>query len=434
LISRRELVEYRESHHTLFSCIDQLTLPDISPGLRLGCVAVPTCKPLDSCLPGLRLAAELAIANACPLLVICSLAARAKDFPADLAAELGELLIVIDLDEVPKSWWPEFDSRTGGLADLERHNDVGMKRNLVLSIATVRGFSTALFIDDDIVACVPNAAGQEIATLDVANLDLALLAMAADGHVKAVGWSCEGGALNVLPGLVDDLTNIADHSVLGHARRLVGLPQKTFIGGGSLLVRIADDSPFFPNIYNEDWLYLLALAAAPDRVPGSAPALVRAGYVRQLNGHPFNAERARGQEAGDVLGEVLMNAVEDMGSFEALDYAGIWREAIAQRRRLIVHVQKLLLQPDSLDRDVRLVDVQVESPSQVIARVLDESLEVNGSLEPEAFVAYLKSFREDITIWREHLASLAGHQQPMIGTGDLAELVASGPLIHEPSR
>ena len=42
-----------------------------------------------------------------------------------------------------------------------------------------------------------------------------------------------------------------------HAIRDTGGKQGTFVGGGALAVAVDRVDSFFPDIYNEDWFYLL---------------------------------------------------------------------------------------------------------------------------------------------------------------------------------
>ena len=85
----------------------------------------------------------------------------------------------------------------------------------------------------------PRVARFVVTVLMAASMD----AMAADADLRTVGWRAQ---------------DFPDNSVVCHGRRLVGLPQSCFVGGGALLVRtgVGVDLPFFPRVYNEDWLFL----------------------------------------------------------------------------------------------------------------------------------------------------------------------------------
>ena len=109
-----------------------------------------------------------------------------------------------------------------------------------------------LFLDDDV-----SADPRVKHTLDETGVATAMASFADDPGLRAVGWPSRG---------------FDDNSVAGHARRLAGMPQDVFVSAAALVVRVAEDLPFFPDIYNEDWLFLIALAATAPRWRGAAPA------------------------------------------------------------------------------------------------------------------------------------------------------------------
>ena len=81
-----------------------------------------------------------------------------------------------------------------------------------------------------------------------------------------------------------------------HAFRAGGGKQETFIGGGALAVEMRRNRSFFPNIYNEDWFFVLD---AGKRLQPVATV----GQVLQYPYDPYRVERARAEEFGDVLAE-----------------------------------------------------------------------------------------------------------------------------------
>lgn len=173
-----------------------------------------------------------------------------------------------------------------------------------------------LFLDDDI------ARADGACTLDRAGLERAIAATRADPSLSAVGWTLE---------------DFDDNSVVGHARRLAGLPQQIFIGGGALLLRCDEQTPFFPEIYNEDWLFLIALML-------NNRSLGWAGRVRQVPYDPFVVRRACSEEAGDILGEALMNLWEDdgPGMWATAASPAFWRQSLMARRTVVERTAALL--------------------------------------------------------------------------------------------
>ena len=286
---------YRAGHRPVLTNVvarlkDQPPLESHRLTPPLGGIVIPISRDLTRPLPGLRLGVRLALENSCPLVVIVSQAARISDFPTEVRHRLGDQLVLIDLGQVDPAWRPKLESGSHYLSTQHRANDVGGKRNLGLLAAVVMGWATVLFLDDDIF---PARTGP---TLDEEGLRRAVRALGENPGLAAIGWTSE---------------EFNDNSVIGHARPYCGRPQGVFIGGGALLVRTSCRVPFFPDIYNEDWLFLIAVALA---APDPRAALGWAGRVHQEPYEPFSEKRAKSEEAGEVIGEGLMNRLEDLGA------------------------------------------------------------------------------------------------------------------------
>jgi hypothetical protein len=363
---------YRPSHRRLLrplhdSAVTQASCPP------LGAVVVPTSRSFEADLPGVALAAQLAISQASFLLVLCSRAARSEQFPGSIRHELGERLIVQDL---PPSRWglPNLRSARNPLSTLWRSNDVGLKRNLGLAAAALEGWKYLLFVDDDI------SSDERFPTLDEDSLRNALATMDNDANLQAVGWTME---------------NFPDNSVLGHALRLAGEPQQIFISGGALLVRCNPDTPFFPTIYNEDWLFLIATA---QRSPDYRNCLGWIGQVRQRPYEPYSASRTKSEEAGDVIGEGLMNLLEDDGPglWATGTTPRYWKAAMARRASLIIDIT------DALDNPGR-------TPEQDRAlHAMRTALRTHRHIRPDALRNYIVDWRSDLRSWQKYLTTLAG--------------------------
>jgi hypothetical protein len=319
------------------------------------------------------LAAQLAASQGSLLFVLCSRAARSQEFPKSIRHELGERLIVRDL---PSSGWglPDLRSARNPLSTLWRANDVGLKRNLALAAAALAGWQYLLFVDDDI------SPDERFPTLDEHGLRSALAAMDTDTDLQAVGWTME---------------DFPDNSVLGHALRLTGEPQQIFISGGALLVRCHRGTPFFPAIYNEDWLFLIAAAQGS---PDYQNCLGWIGRVRQRPYEPYSASRTESEEAGDVIGEGLMNLLEDDGP--ALWATGTtrryWRAAMARRASLIVGIR------DALDSPGRTRE------QDCALHAMRTALGTHRQIRPDALRSYITDWRSDLRSWQRYLTTLAG--------------------------
>src|SRR5215472_9028520 len=257
LMALRETPDHHGSHRHL------LWMPERpSPG-TVDAIVVPTIRHPRCLETARRLSAELG----CTLLTLHSGKwTSAKAAPAH-AGPRPPRHIAIDIPPLAELRLPSFDTTrlTAGMF-LGRRKDTSAKRNLALMLAYLLDWQRIAFLDDDIE--VPrsgdlrNAAG----LLDTYN---------------AVGLSIGG---------------FPDNSVVCHAYRLIGGDQDSFIGGGALAVETTRNRSFFPDIYNEDWFYLLD----PEK---GLQTLAVTGKVVQSPYEPFREERARMEELGDVLAE-----------------------------------------------------------------------------------------------------------------------------------
>lgn len=412
-------VDYRPSHSVLLTDLYGAGRPESPPpqndpgsttirlgdrdpgtGRRLGGIVVPTCRPFSRTGRGLGFAAELALEHGCPLIVVHSRDARAEEFPAGLRADLGDALVLIDLDQVDDSWFPKLATARDELGSLHRSNDVGRKRNLGIMLAVRLGWQFVLFLDDDISAFGQAGATVEIPepdapapkptaepTLDTRHLAHALRSMREDEDLRVVGWPLAG---------------FCDNSVVGHARRGLGLPQDIFISSGALLLRVTEEVSFFPEgIYNEDWMLLIqTLAGAPDY----QRALARGGPVEQQPYPVFLPERARSEEAGEILGEGLMNLVEDHGpGFPSLMSGRYWKRVKAGRRALLHRIIR------GRTGGELLLWQEGEAPlsSDPVVVCMNTALWTHRELSPRKLATYSRNWWDDRDRWRSLLVSLS---------------------------
>lgn len=178
-----------------------------------------------------------------------------------------------------------------------------------------------------------------------------------------------------------------DNSVVCHANRLAGNSQDIFITGGSLGVNPVAARSFFPHVYNEDWLFCYDTVRARD-----AAFL---GSVRQLAYDPFNPERAKSEEFGDVLAEGLHYLLALGALFEAADEQ-FWRYYLWRRRAFIADIAKRLAAlPDTGDN--RAVQALM---------ALGASKDKLATFAPSDFVTYVNDWRHDVDTWSSTLESL----------------------------
>jgi hypothetical protein len=370
---------------------------------------------------GLILAAELARDCDVALLVLCSKEACSRaslEALEKLLRDLGVLqahvvrltaqssaLTTFEVDRlwVSRAW------RRGGARPGERRitpaNDVGRKRNVALAAAVAVCAGSVLFLDDDIFLGddAPGGTTRHPRTLDRARLAAAVRATTS-GQLRAVGW----------PAVEFD-----DNSVLFRIRAQMGSLQSQFIGGGVLLVSTSEPPPFFPSIFNEDWLFLLSCLQRS----GSPRVLGEAGDVHQEWREPYSPRRAKSEELGDLLGEGLFTRVRregiDLAVCETTDY---WIKAFHERRSLREQLQQQVAESSHDDRAEML---------DALAAVAEVHLaiEKDGFTHLRQLADYMRTWRQDLERWDRDLAlpgrlrhALAAETTALLTIGEAPEL------------
>jgi hypothetical protein len=143
---------------------------------------------------------------------------------------------------------------------------------------------------------------------------------------------------------------------------------------------------FFPNIYNEDWFFLL-----DDN--GLRPT-TSTGRVVQKPYDPFREERARGEELGDCLAEGLFWLLDEGKSPRDAD-EGHWRAFLRERAGFITDVIRMVEQTNSDQRHQMLAALKAaRGRCQLIT--------------PDLCVRYLDAWRADRVTWGHHLNKVHG--------------------------
>ena len=311
-------------------------------------------------------AARLSVALGCPLVTLhsgkwTSAEAAVRKLPPDVD------LIAVDVPGRALLRLPDWEtSHLLSGTVFARKTDLSTKRNLALMLSRLIGWDRVLFLDDDITELYPDDMRQASGLLSDKN---------------AVG-------LNV--------TGFPDHSVVCHAYRLAGGKQEQFIGGGAMAVAVGRSDGFFPDIYNEDWFFLL------DQDGGLQPVTVT-GKVRQFPYDPFRSEeRARAEELGDVLAEGLYYLLDQGRSLAGADEE-YWASYIAKRRTFIKQV---------LDMVKNDPELEPEDRQRRITALSHGSLYRLDSIRPELCAAYLRAWAEDRKRWGHHLDQLPAGLSP----------------------
>ncbi|BBH71678.1 hypothetical protein ACTI_83630 [Actinoplanes sp. OR16] len=343
--SQASIADAREIHHG--SHADLLAEdPRSARRSKLDAIIVPTAWPADA----LRHVMQVGKAIDVPVVALCSRAASAEQ-ARRLADHEGAAVLAVDVDQSLSRRLPSFATdRLLQKSGFGTTSDLSLKRNLGLVLARGSSWQRVLFLDDDI-------------------------------HID------DPDDLHAVAGLVDDyravgLRNLGyeDNSVVCHAYRQVGGFQSTFIGGGAMIVDAARTRSFYPNIYNEDWFFLLG-----DGVPFRA---ARAGVMRQRPYDPFaNPARAIGEELGDTLAEGLFWLLD---SGRDIDVAGgaFWGDALFRRRRFIDLLIGLLESTPEHDRMRRSLEA-ARGRSAGITHWLCQN--------------FVEQWRSDLTRWQEFL-------------------------------
>jgi hypothetical protein len=343
-----DYVEHHASHRDLLT---GATSPHAIPA-RVDAIIVPSARTA----PYLRHAASLAQELKCFLVALCSKHASRADLCQLIRSEFLMLdLIAVDMPELLPAPMPEFETSTmlAG-TPLERRTDVSLKRNFGLLLARTAGWQRVVFLDDDVE--IPDVT------------DLRRAAGLLDDH-DGVGLEVGG---------------YPDNSVVCHAHREAGGWQDTFVGGGALAVPVDRVESFFPNVYNEDWLFLLD--------DTRLRKVAQVGRARQSPYDPFaNPERARSEEFGDVLAEGIFGLLDRGRRVQDADET-YWQDFLGRRERfisaIIERVGRSGMDDERADR-IRAALKAARGRLQLI--------------EPAQCVRYLRAWRRDSRRWRRAL-------------------------------
>ena len=354
-----ETANHHGSHRDLIWPGDEST-----PTLKVDAIIVPTARRVAH----LKEAAAAARALGCPLVTLHS-GRWTSAFAA--AAQLGPAvdLIAIDVPESADLRLPELT--TAGLlagSIFERRTDVSTKRNLGLVLSHALRWKRVVFLDDDIR--VPNPA------------DLSLAAGLLNSH-SAVGLGIGG---------------FPDNSTVCHAFRDAGGWQETFIGGGALAVAVKRNRSFFPNVYNEDWFFILD---AGKRLQSVATV----GQVLQYPYDPYRVERARGEEFGDVLAEGTFWLL-DQGKPASDGDLAHWRDFLAHRQQFIAQVLGMVESTSSIDATTRAR----------MGEALKAALGRSARISPQLCADYMKALATDQDRWQRHIQQI--RRQPQLSRED----------------
>jgi len=346
-----ELSRSVRQHDTHRRLVSQPEYRGLGTGLKLDAIIVPASRPVQN----LEQAIALAQAAQCTLLVLCSRRVAPCEVRQSLARRSFSDAIVIDLPDDYGHDLLHFRALASIKDDLPaacsyRATDLSAKRNLGLILARMLGWRRIFFLDDDI---------RDINPSDV------------QSTVSMLGFFHTAGMR---------VTDYPDNSVVCHAHRMTGGMQDVFVTGAALAVDCHRSSGFFPNIYNEDWLFFYDAASA-GRLGSSSC------QVTQLRYNPFaDPRRAAWQEFGDVLAEGLY-AMLDFGIGMEYATAEYWSYFLDARRRFF-------------DAISRRSDMMRPETREELLRSVEAARECSAEISPELFDRYIKLWRQDLRDWQ----------------------------------
>ncbi len=335
------------SHRALLS-----KRPDVRFPAEVDAIIVPTARNAATLDPAIELASKLD----CTLVALCSKWSVADDVAAAVEGR-GVKLIAVDVREFPDGVIPTFETcEILAGTRFERRTDTSSKRNFGLLLARVIGWQRIVFLDDDIEIPEPMDLREAVGLTDL---------------YAGVGLT------------IDEKSGMPDNSVVCHAFRAAGGAQDVFIGGGALAVGPASMTSFFPNIYNEDWFFLL-----DDN--GLRPTTTTGRAIQKMY-DPFLEARARREELGDCLAEGLFWLLDSGGSLSDATI-GHWTSFLRERAGFITDV-------------IRMVECMGGDPDRRhrILLALEAARGRCRSIEPGLCVKYLDAWRADRLRWRLHV-------------------------------
>lgn len=365
------------AHLLRFPEITEAT-PDVTDR-RIDAIIVPTVRSPEQLRTAVRLAAEAG----CQLITLYTDA-----FPAELSSVLDEMRPgMATALAVGSGIVHRLLDLAAGLPQTVVSScalDISRKRNLGLLIGRACGWTSMLFLDDDI----RKVSGEKLRS--AAKL------------------------LDEYPVVGLQVKKYPDASVVGHAWRLTGHEQKPFVSGGSLLVNPQRFNGFFPAVYHEDWLSLINHLKHGEVAVG--------GTVGQLPYKPFTTpERARFEEFGDTLAAGLLELVDAHPGTASIataerDYwceatkIHFWQEILNRRGALLNNIAERLKIMRPLDR-TSLESVQVAQQR-------------HEELEPEEFVSFTNEWLDGLAVWRTWLSHLPHADSVTKALADLGVLHA----------
>lgn len=316
---------------------------------QLDAIVVPATRPAAKLQRALSLGGSLRVL----VVALCSHDSKIDEVIQE-AKRAGTRCIAVDTSDAVPEQLLTFETSKFRQATDGAVGDLSFKRNVGLVLGRSLEWRKLLFLDDDISVLDPDRVSQAASAL---------------ANVPAVGMLA---------------LDYPDNSIVCHAHRLSGGYQQVFVSGSALAVDPLYVDSFFPEIYNEDWLFL---APAIDR-----RHVAYQGSVRQDDYSPFeDLSRAACREFGDVVAEGLIGYLHSarMATLPSADY---WQCFLHRRAEFIDRTRRDCLDEskafDDATSAVRALDCAADALSKISAKLLTE---------------YTAAWRDDVKAWGSFL-------------------------------
>ena len=219
--------------------------------------------------------------------------------------------------------------------------------------------------------------------------------------------------LRAFPAAGMRVNSFPDNSVACHAHRATRGLQDVFVTGAALAVDCQKNSGFFPDIYNEDWLFFYD-DARTGRLGSSGLK------ATQLRYDPFaDAQRAAWQEFGDVLAEGLY-ALLDHG--QGVEYATreYWVDFLYGRRRFL---EAIIDRAGTTRPEIR----------EQLLRSVEAALKCSITIEPKTLERYVRLWRRDLRDWERRVAGIGQTRSLEVALKELQLELPAGGWISDPA-
>ena len=328
------------------------------PGLDA--IIVPTSRPAYN----LDHAITLARAMRCHLVVLGSRGTHATEVHALLDARSFDDATVIDIPDLYTHMLFEFETTNWIKRELPvRDSDLSVKRNLGLVLARMLGWERIFFLDDDIRDLDAIALLETVALLD---------------GFQPLGHRYHSAGMPA--------PEFPDNSVVCHARRAIGEFQDVFVSGSALAVDCTVPFAFFPDVYNEDWLFFYE-DAANGRLGSSGHT------ATQLRYDPFaDPHRAEAEEFGDVIAEGLYALLEENLNTEHATTER-WNQFLTDRKRIL---DDIIMHSDKAPREV----------GEKMKHAINIARKCLAEIQPQMCVEYLVAWQNDLKRWGDRRDTL----------------------------